>query len=351
MRFIVCARSREDGETYVVGSTSYADKDAAIAALGRSASLAQLADRELYVVDLDAGTPIVLVNTRPLAAPQMQAPEQPVLEALVGQAEPSESGQDEAEDDAPAAPAFIARAEASSGAPIGSDDEPMTFSVDQPDEIGQRLEDSDLWSLVGSLDQPDPADMLDATGVPDATDMPSVADAEPWWLQSHVRSESSRPTLYDADQVPSEVPVEHTAVTASDTTPLHDRRDSEPTDAEDLPLEAESGVPFDAAEQPLLDTSPYDGEWQRVFNAGADDTDGSGDGFATDRTAPEADARVDAEPVPDVTETPEAGDAATLYLQVDFDAWTCTDCVFTSTCDQTDESVPADCGSFQWRPE
>jgi hypothetical protein len=71
MRFIVCARNRSDGDTFVVGKQSYPDKDAAISALGGSASLDGLADCELFVLDLDAATPVVLVHTRQEPVPEL----------------------------------------------------------------------------------------------------------------------------------------------------------------------------------------------------------------------------------------------------------------------------------------
>ena len=38
-------------------------------------------------------------------------------------------------------------------------------------------------------------------------------------------------------------------------------------------------------------------------------------------------------------------------MRVDFEAWTCSDCIFLSTCTKTETHRPATCGSFQWKPE
>lgn len=317
MRFIVCARNREDGETYVVGSTSYADKDAAIDALGRSASLAQLAGRELYVVDLEAGTPIVLVNARPVPA---------VDDTPLADVDPApESATDDRADVDPE-PELL--------------DEALNV-----DEIGQRLEESDLWSLVESLDEGDAAEPAVVTRAEQPT---------PWWLNTPSQPTPGHSALFDFDDVASDPPVEETAATAIDgdsAAPATDQHwPHERVYSLELADAAAEG--HDRSRSPRPEPSDEDASLY---------TDEAAPGSGCEERTPEPldsvmddafdDARINADPPSEVTDMPESRDPSAIFMQVDFDAWTCTDCVFTPTCDRTDDAGPSDCGSFQWRPE
>jgi len=64
---------------------------------------------------------------------------------------------------------------------------------------------------------------------------------------------------------------------------------------------------------------------------------------ADDEFAPESD-----QAVPEA-EAPAEPLEAPVFVRVDFEAWTCDDCVFVTTCDRVGVDRPATCASFQWR--
>lgn len=298
MRFIVCARNRSDGGTFVVGQRSYPDKDAAIAALGGSAALPELADCELFVLDLDAGTPVVLVHT-PVERPVRLEPEQV------------------------AAPA--------TAAPILDEAPAIEAEPAVEDEIGERLEDSDVWSIVDSIGE----EAMDAALGSD--DVPTPL----WWLGSAPGDDVIQVSIYDCtDDFGGEQPAEETAVTRE--TPLFEA---------DADREAET---VGAHEGAMAAADLQDAAQESATRAAAVDEPARDEPlieayFSSERPADEPinDPRVGAEPLPELIETPESDPG---FMRVDFSAWTCVDCVFTSTCERTDDESPADCGSFQWRP-
>lgn len=337
MRFIVCARSREDGETYVVDRRSYPNKDAAIAALGRSSSLPELEECDLYVLDLDDATSVVLVH--PKAADE---PEPPVSEPADRTAGPAASlCTSECSDafDAPLEPVVAAEVEA-----VVLDD----------GEIGERLQESDLWSLVESVS--------DEPGFVEPVDVPGPEVAAPWWVDG-AEADVVRVTFTDFSQeaieaAPEDVVAESTAL----------------TDMEGGASESGTGADHAdrIAQAELFDASDADPQSSDSDRAGYEEL-----GFSTGtsheiQTELPSDARLDAEPIPDsfddvsqdlssdMEHQPEESglppvfdmeESAPSHIHVDFDAWACTDCVFTSTCDRSEDDSPSACGSFQWRPE
>lgn len=74
-----------------------------------------------------------------------------------------------------------------------------------------------------------------------------------------------------------------------------------------------------------------------------------------DATAPEADAEAEAlaEAALDLAETVEEvltdSGMRLGFVEIDIEAWTCEDCIYTATCAKVGTIRPAECASFQWR--
>jgi hypothetical protein len=61
MRFLICARHRATGAASVVSDRTYPTRDAAVAAVASRSSLEGLAGSDLFLIDLEAATPVMIV--------------------------------------------------------------------------------------------------------------------------------------------------------------------------------------------------------------------------------------------------------------------------------------------------
>lgn len=225
MRFLLCARDRKTGAVSIVSGRAYASRAEAIDSLATAGTAAGLGDSDLFVVDLDAATPVVMVTGGgPTAAPVtigMPPVEESVETEIVIEEWPF----------------------------VPSDDDggvgPSTLTRDLPVEDADRAQ---VWWLETGVPEPEPAaETAPGPAVPEAA-APAVAP---------------------------------------------DAVATEPNEGLETPA-----APIEEAEP----------------------------------SAPEA-------------EEPEASP------KVDFEVWACSDCVFIATCPLTETQRPANCGSFQWKPE
>jgi hypothetical protein len=149
-------------------------------------------------------------------------------------------------------------------------------------------------------------------------------------------------SIYDyTDDFGSEPVTEQTALTADGS------RQDAATGYEGETMDAHEGAVAAADLQTAADESAS--RTEAAVDAPLDETPAAEPDFTADGPADEPidDARLYAEPLPDVVEMPESDMG---LMRVDFSAWTCVDCVFTTTCERTGDESPSDCGSFQWRP-
>jgi hypothetical protein len=61
MRFIVCARDREDGAMVLVSAASFPNRREAVEAIIASQGLGALLDSDVFLIDLEAAAPVALV--------------------------------------------------------------------------------------------------------------------------------------------------------------------------------------------------------------------------------------------------------------------------------------------------
>jgi hypothetical protein len=84
---------------------------------------------------------------------------------------------------------------------------------------------------------------------------------------------------------------------------------------------------------------------------GVSEGDAEDRAVATDVSAdPGADASDEADPDEDDTEDDTVGGAVRLGVgEIDIESWTCEDCIYVFTCENSGTLRPVACGSFQWR--
>jgi len=302
MRFIVCAKNRRSGETSVVGARSFLSKDEAIAALGGLDSIGLLGDDELFLVDLDTATPVVLVPTRRI---------------------PAESA---AVDDAG-----------------DTDETPEPVATDSAPEPTAELRDEaviDEWPFVQSEDESVGAAVV-------GLDLEALDSdrSEVWWLEVGAESDELEPETPADTVVSSEVAREpedlREDVVREQTTEL---RGEAPGDLSEAPREGDYITEALFAETPLEQPSNE----ETVNEEALGEVDSLLEEVANSETAFETpeDARTLDDVVGDASGLDEA-----VFRRVDFDAWTCSDCIFIATCDRSGLERPATCASFQWRAE
>jgi hypothetical protein len=236
MRFILCARDRTTGTASLPSTRTYESRAEAVEAVASFDAPGTLVGSDLFVVDLDAAIPVVIV---------------------VGAAVPPSTATVPAEPDE---------------TPAGSTPPPAPVAV-----AG--------WPFVPADDDGvGPSTLASDAAIEDA-DRASV-----WWL--------------DAATV-TETPVE----------PFRQQVVQEETAPEWASATSEDRV------EPEGDVTEKDG-----------------------LTAHEVEAGLAEESEPVLAEA----DAYTP-IRVDFDVWSCSDCIFTTTCPKIQTHRPATCGSFQWK--
>jgi rubrerythrin len=252
MRFVLCARDPMTGASTIVGDMSYATRAEATDALAAPGSLAGLRGRELFLLDLDAATPVVVVSA---------SGREPVL--------------------------------------AGPNDVPGVETDEPVLPFGE-------WPFVstGAAGGVGPS-TLTGDRVEAETDLASV-----WWLEAGVVEEPA-----------SASPSEHSVEVA-------DRENVEPV--------ADAGSP---EAEPAPDEAPLAEDASELQPEERAETEASAE------QAPEEGT----EGRPAELQEPALSDDA--VMTVDFEAWTCSACVYVTTCPQSGTGRPATCGSFQWRPE
>lgn len=364
MRYVLCSIDRETGSAAVLGGTTFATVAGATDAISDGRITAPLGS-DVRLVDLDAATPVLVVamNPAPVIA---QSPEEAFETPEYALEAPAPEVEAEVVEDA-SSPAEAAAA-VFAAQPGGADfEEPpvaeaMFASPEAPREP---------WSVSPAWTEPAPEPPAETASEPasltwqtapvpepaEETAAPADDYAKPlaseeveiatWSFAAEdgaaVGPSLTRPDLQADDIARSEL--WWAEVGAEDLAAAEVAPPVEPTRAvtfEDAALVAEIGAlageqaleeaPAEEAvapQEPLPDIA----ESPSVFDAG-------------DRPAEAADLWASAAGQETVEDQPEV-----RFAPIDFDAWSCTDCVFTATCPRNGTDRPATCGSFQWRAE
>jgi hypothetical protein len=307
---------RRDGDAVtLITPTVFDSRHEALAEVSRASAEGALDADEIFVIDLDAATQVLIVSPPP-PAPEPEAPEPP--EPFAEEEVPAVDAPGDGDEamvpaapvelvEAPIAAAILAAAEAASPESVAADEpeeaeEPGQSEhpvTPQPGPIAEAVSRAWPWEPVPApMDDPeayaepqaetdDAVDEADAPGDEEEPDCDSTSDQEePGELPAEVSG-----LLADLDEL---VP----------TPPAEDSDEAEPDELE----EAEVSGPVTEPEA-LLESGDEDHE-------------------------------LTAEPA--VPKAYEAGAS-------DITTMTCEDCIYLNTCPKKGESDPTSCGSFQWK--
>jgi len=383
MACIVVQRDPSGASVALLMDEVFPDRSAALAALSEGIAAGRITPGgEVLVVDLETAVPVLVVGATP-AAPVEPPP------ATVGEAEPlpvesSDQGADEDElaadpdqplpavseepmvaevptqdvdEPLPAAPELEAEAEETAlevrevEAVDAGDDSGDTANVEAPDDISEAEEPVDGVADVEPLvspeltDSPEPDEVESLRAELEALAAPREGESKSGLADALKRAASSlesqgvvapasisaEPDLEDEPDRPDEGGEERDAAAMSGEWPWANIE----AYPEEKPLAAEPGedTPDDEAavdSSALIVTDTPDGEdafIPKPVIMGDYDTPSAPDDAASNDTGPGYEA---------------AGD-------LDLEAYTCDDCVYSNTCPKVGQSTPAECGSFQWK--
>jgi hypothetical protein len=358
-----------DGRLTLLSETALPTRQAAMAELSRVTGDPAFSswDDEVVVMDLDAGTPVLLV--RPAAG--SGAAEEPAGDAdevAVESAEPEEPAETASEEQAEPDAEEYATAEAEpaddDGAPEESELAEDASVVEAPAldaEPAVSVEDEDEISLKEALQRT--AEQMESEGIsaPESVGPADADEAEPTADEEPLAAEDSGETAAKAGD--AEESAEETQSWPWDTAPAAETPAEE--DAEAAPFA------LDALEEPGTDDAglvraPGDDETMSssrpVILGAYGETD-----IETEPAAASMEVTVEAEQVPapeipaDVVATPDADSEMSDFIldleptppgyELSSSAQTqmsCLDCIYERTCPHKDVGPP-DCGSFQWK--
>lgn len=401
MAFFVVQRDADSGLSIPLPD-SYPTREAAIAALSSATASGELSlTGEVFIADLGAAVPVLL-----MAVPASRAAEQP---AVAEEPAPVTAVEDVEPEPAPEEARILdeqAADEVYSGASILGDERSLAAALKRaassledegivaPDSIesapGEPQAAGDAgtewpWANVEAYTAeaepgPDPENVVE----PEATEVaaPGAEDESP-----EEAGTERTPAIEPGAELEPELEVE-VAVEVEEESPAEPEQetDSEPSadeiepagpgdEAEESPyLEAPAAEVLEplsivgitdtleepdvtAAEDvvipedlPIITGAPTEGEDAYVprpviLGDYADVVEPRID--VTPETVAETDDEPASEPAP--AAEPVAGYEA--QGGVDFEEYTCQDCVYANTCPKVGEATPANCGSFQWRSE
>lgn len=409
MGFFLLGRGREHGDLRLIAEELFEDRQAALDALSRASAASDFAhrDAEVFVVDLDAAVPVLLVAPSPAPVqPEVAAPEpvsepaeepQPPGEEVFAQEvaeEPAEEPESAGVWEAPPvdlvepaiAEAVLADADAETGdladalkratgsleaegivaaASVGPAEPAEAF---EPAEEAQPTADAGWpWEPVAApADEPaaEAAPILEeqTAGEP-AFEIPAfeepALDDSGLLVQTDEEFVVPKPVImgsYGDDATPADEPatIEATTPAEEPDLPVEIPGVTEPASIAEPTLTAQPEEPVDTGTVEEFTAVPAE-----VIDIPVDFGD-ERESILADLEAIEVPTAVPspppepAEPAVDIEpQQPEppsfAGLEPTVADDTDLAALTCDDCVYVNTCPNKEGSEPASCGTFQWK--
>ncbi|MRS11445.1 MAG: hypothetical protein EG823_00010 [Actinobacteria bacterium] len=353
MAYFVVERSGADGSLRIPLKEEYPTREAAIAALSEATSSGEVVlEGEVFIADLGAAVPVLVMQAAPAAIAetvQAEAPEGSVLAEALKRAATS------LEDEGIVAPESVE-----------AEPEPEEAEGEGVSAFAEEAEAAEVEPLDETQGLTEAAtEIAEPASLAAVVDEPPADKAWPWanvdayeGEESAVAEESAEP---EADESGSDEMAELAAAVASMEFESEDAEEgaeggslitSAPPEGEDAYVphpvilgdygdqpargEVEAAVPAEETEiDEELESSLAEIE-------AAPTEGGSSEG---EEEPSEADLAVEA--AEEASEEP--GYEATGEL--DLTEYTCNDCVYSNTCPKVGQATPADCGSFQWKSD
>ena len=381
MACIVVQRDPSGASVALLMDKVFPDRSAALAALSEDIAAGRITPGgEVLVVDLETAVPVLVVGATPATPVE---PPTTVAETELLPVEPSDRRADEDELTAdPDAPLPVVSEEPMAAeVPMEDADEPFAAASELESEAEEAALEVPEVEAVDAADVEDPDDISDAgepaDGVADVDplvslepdDSPEATDSvEPDEVES-LRAElealatpregDSTSGLADAlkraaSSLESQGVVAPASISAEPGT--EDEPDSPGEGGEERDAAAASGewpwanIEAYPEEKPLAAEpgvdAPYD---EAAVDASAlivTDTPEGEDAFIP---KPVIMGDYDTPSAPDDAAPNDSGPGYEAAGDLDLEAYTCDDCVYSNTCPKVGQSTPAECGSFQWK--
>jgi len=346
MGFFLVGRRRDGGALRLIADTEFALRQEAVEALAGVAHDPSL-EAEVFIVDLDAATPVLLVE-RQAAGDDEEAPE--VAETLPVVPEPEPEVPEPEPVPEPIAEAVVADLDRHAEEP----EQPTP--PDEPQDPASVAEDESLSDALRRA-----TGALEAESVPAAESVVAQAEDAGWpWAASDAKTETSPassappdappPAAADAfvpDALEEPAATEEPLVSASSDDDLDLRR---PVVLGAYPEESENPPPMPSPAEEPTSAAGILGDLEVDIPP------------APEMPAPEASVPPVASPALEAPAPTVASEEPQLEAVAaapepqayepgdsDLSAMTCDDCVYVNTCPNKDERDPSSCGSFQWK--
>jgi len=328
---------RRDGDVVtLIVSTMFGSRQEALAEVSRASAEGALHADEIFVIDLDAATPVLIVSPPPLPVESaIPAAEEPVIEEspLTGDAPDEDAAAEIAaapivEVEEAIAAAVLADAEES--LPPQPKDEEASEDEPEVSELQSAPIESEELETAVEVEQ---AEEADETPEP-VTEESGAQDEQPESSEVPQPEPDPEPAAqaWPWEAVPAPVqnddPVAVTPAVADEAS--GGEADDEVADV-DEPVEGESADAMPEEVSGLL----ADLEELAPAPSEADD----------DEQRSESEEDMDASEPEDESIVPKAYEAGGS----DITTLTCDDCIYLNTCPKKGESDPTSCGSFQWK--
>lgn len=351
MKLVLVSYERSSAAVRLLSETTFGDRKAALVELERVVAAAGRDDLDLYVVDLESATPVLLLATPSPAGEVAQETAAGAWESP--QAEPEARAANVPEVEETIAEAVVAEAAEKGERPPATEVEP---AAEKP-----------LAQAGPAITPPSSTDL--ATSLLAATTALEASGPEGGASPAH--SEAAVEEL-----APEEVCVEPEMIAeaqATDEAGAVEAASAESDEAEIPAGEAPEYLQGGTAQEPLAGTAgiraveageadgplpesamtwPWDkpsseGETaapEAVVEGSVDITEAPGSFRVVGQPGPGGDTLSEV-PGPDASGDERVYEPGALNMQ----QYTCADCVYVSTCPNRDQKAPTECGSFQWK--
>lgn len=347
MGFFLLGKRRDDSGLQLLGDTLFATRQDALDALA-SIDVPSELDSEVYAVDLDMATPVVVVQQRQTASTPEPTAEEAALTTETLDEEPADlhnalkGAAATLEDEGIVAPDSIGPVDDETPADLPAEDAAWPWDSAEgapPEDAGGDQGEADLDDAIAQSGPP-------AEYVPDPLEEPAVAVGDMVPTHEVEDVDSSQPVIMgayrdgetpappeDAPHITDELPAEPAFDGPSRAIENEGARNDLETVLADLEIA-----------EPAVEPAPEPEETLPPESESVPDTE-------------EPVQEVAPEPAPESADLlAEAGLDAPVQSEAGFEAGgsdlgelTCDDCVYMNTCPKKGESDPSSCGSFQWK--
>jgi len=358
-----CLLRRDGDAVALIAATVFATRAEALAEVSRLSAGDGIDADEVFVLDIDAAMPVLIV-AQPAAA---EAPQAASEEAVAAAEEPGDTTLTADS----TAPASVLEVEAAIAEAVLAGSEASDADVEEPHAVEESSEEpaspvEDLPIAEDATTEEPSADVEADVPEPAEAASSSAPQSWPWDAQVSAAEEAQviveenveiEPVLAadvpevsdeqdDADEaLPTESDTSSQEAEVVQNEPVPDEEDLQP-ETEEIPDEVEpepEPEPADSHEAPLPDeVSGLLADLEELVPAVS--VASAAKGTATMQSSERASGSLDPEPV-----LPEEPPKAYAAGGSDITELTCEDCIYLNTCPKKDESDPSSCGSFQWK--